>query len=153
MRHFSVRPSGSRQRPVHPAPLPVESLSSWLRRIADRYHVSLYDLVSDFGSCTGRAGRSGHCPPARFAPELYPAGHAPSPAYQPSLNPPVRADPSTVKASDPNTERLPRPRKMGSGSRSVCSESVRKGVLTMSTDLALDWAVYRPDWLGLRMFS
>lgn len=32
-------------------------------------------------------------------------------------------------------------------------ESFRKGVLTVSTRLASDRVVHRPDWLGLIMFS
>lgn len=49
-----------------------------------------------------------------------------------------------VRPMTPNTKRLPGPLEMGSGSRSVCSESVRKGVLTMSTESPPDWAVHRP---------
>lgn len=60
----------SRRWPLHPAPLPGESLSSWLRRIADRYDVSLYDLLSDLGYALDGPEYLDKCPPAGFALEL-----------------------------------------------------------------------------------
>ncbi|WP_090956790.1 TniQ family protein [Arthrobacter sp. ov118] len=60
----------SRRWPLHPAPLPGESLSSWLRRIADRYDVSLYVLVSDLGHALDGPEDLDTCPPAGFAREL-----------------------------------------------------------------------------------
>lgn len=59
-----------RRWPVHPAPIPGEALSSWLRRIADRYDVHLEDLVADLGFWPGRAADLDTCPPGRFAQEL-----------------------------------------------------------------------------------
>lgn len=60
----------SRRWPVHPAPLPGEALSSWLRRIAVRYDANLDDLVSDLGHTLGESKDLDTCPPAGFAREL-----------------------------------------------------------------------------------
>jgi hypothetical protein len=60
----------SRRWPVRPAPLPGEALSSWVRRIADRYDFSFYDLVSDLGHALGGPEDLDTCPPAGFAREL-----------------------------------------------------------------------------------
>jgi hypothetical protein len=60
----------SQRWPVHPAPLPGEALSSWLRRIADRYTVSPDDLATDLGHALGGQEDLDRCPPAGFAREL-----------------------------------------------------------------------------------
>lgn len=56
--------------PVHPAPLPREALSSWLRRIALLYGATVEDLVADLGFWPGRAADLDICPPGGFAHEL-----------------------------------------------------------------------------------
>lgn len=35
--------------PVHPPPVIGEALTSWLRRIATEYHLSVDDLIFDLG--------------------------------------------------------------------------------------------------------
>jgi len=60
----------SHRWPVHPAPLPGEALSSWLRRIADRYDADLGDLASDLGHALAKSQDIDTCPPAGFAREL-----------------------------------------------------------------------------------
>lgn len=60
----------SRRWPVHPAPLPGEALSSWLRRIADCYSASLDDLVWDLGHVVDRPEDLDTCPPSGFARDL-----------------------------------------------------------------------------------
>lgn len=60
----------SHRWPVHPAPLPGEALSSWLRRIADRYDASLDDLASNLGHSLDGPEDLDTCPPAGFAREL-----------------------------------------------------------------------------------
>lgn len=56
--------------PVHPAPMPGEALSSWLRRIAARYDASLEEIVSDLGHALGPPGHLDTCQPAGLAREL-----------------------------------------------------------------------------------
>lgn len=53
----------------------------------------------------------------------------------------------------PTIERLPLLLKRGRQSLGVLQILSEKGVLTMSTDLASDWVVYRPDSDVLGMFS
>ncbi|GAB2721871.1 TniQ family protein [Arthrobacter bambusae] len=60
----------SRRWPVHPAPLPGEALSSWLRRIADRYGASLEVLGSALGYPLAAPEELDTFPPAGFAREL-----------------------------------------------------------------------------------
>lgn len=56
----------SRRWPVHPAPVPGEALSSWLRRIAVRYDANLDDLVTDLGYVLGNPKDLDTCPPHGF---------------------------------------------------------------------------------------
>ncbi|WP_248761615.1 TniQ family protein [Pseudarthrobacter sp. SSS035] len=60
----------SRRWPVHPAPLPVEALSSWLRRIAVHYHANLDDLASDLGYALDGPEEIDTYPPPGFTREL-----------------------------------------------------------------------------------
>ncbi len=50
--------------------MPGEALSSWLRRIAVRYHASLDDLVSNLGYARSEPKKLDACPPAGFVHEL-----------------------------------------------------------------------------------
>ncbi|MBG0741844.1 TniQ family protein [Paeniglutamicibacter antarcticus] len=59
-----------RRWPVHPAPIPGEALSSWLRRVAVRYDANLGDLVSDLGFAPGEPKDLDTFPPTGFAREL-----------------------------------------------------------------------------------
>lgn len=62
--------SVSHRWPVHPAPRPGEALSSWLRRIADRYDIDLGVLTSDMGHALLGPEEIDTCPPAGFTREL-----------------------------------------------------------------------------------
>jgi hypothetical protein len=60
----------SHRWPVHPAPLPGEALSSWLRRIAERYDANVDDLVWDLGHVLDGPEDLDICPPHGFVGEL-----------------------------------------------------------------------------------
>lgn len=56
--------------PVHPAPAPGEALTSWLRRIADRYGITVEDLAFDIGFILARHEDLDIAPPAGFIDQL-----------------------------------------------------------------------------------